>query len=133
NPRGPALRPTASGGCRPPVPLAALQFPRLRRALLTPDTLARWTSDPRETAYMAELRHRLDTGLLAEAAAPAGSALSGDQLRRVLTTGLAGRFSGRRVLTLIPDFTRTVPLAELFPIVVDLLSDSAKLDFMVAL
>ena len=79
------------------------------------------------------IHHHREPGLFAEASAAAGSALSTEQLRRVLSEGLVGRFAERRVLTLIPDFTRTVPLAELFPIVVDLLADTAKLDFMVAL
>lgn len=72
-------------------------------------------------------------GVVAEAVAPAGSHLSPDVLRSTLTTALAGRFTGRRVLALIPDHTRTVPLPALFRIVVDALDDVASLDFMVAL
>jgi len=59
--------------------------------------------------------------------------LSDDQVRQVLVKGLAGNFRGRRVLVLIPDHTRTIPLPFLFREVVELLHDTRQLDFMVAL
>lgn len=59
--------------------------------------------------------------------------LTHDAIRDVLERGLAGRFSGQRVLVLIPDHTRTLPLPELFRTVVELLHDTRRLDFMVAL
>ena len=37
------------------------------------------------------------------------------------------------MLVLIPDHTRTIPLPQLFRMLVDILSDASKLDFMVAL
>ena len=70
---------------------------------------------------------------LFEAVAPAGTQLSHAELRVALSAALAGRFARKRVLVLIPDHTRTLPLPELFRIVVDALGDAATLDFMVAL
>ena len=54
-------------------------------------------------------------------------------IRQTLRESLEGAFSGRKVLVLIPDHTRSLPLPKLFRIVTDLLSDTQKLDFMVAL
>jgi nickel-dependent lactate racemase len=62
------------------------------------------------------------TGLLAE-----------DVIRETLVRGLAGRFAGERVLVLIPDHTRSLPLPFLFRELVTVLRDAAQLDFMVAL
>ena len=59
--------------------------------------------------------------------------LSEEQIYRTLAEGLAGQFSGRRVLALIPDHTRSLPLPALFRAVVELLHDARQLDFMVAL
>lgn len=72
------------------------------------------------------------TPLHAQATAPAGL-LSPDTIRETLERGLAGRFAGQRVLVLIPDHTRSMPLPLLFRAVVDVLHDAAKLEFMVAL
>lgn len=71
--------------------------------------------------------------LLAEATAPDGAALSPDTMRATLEAGLGGRFAGARVLVLIPDHTRTIPLPQLFPLLVDVLTAAKQLDFMVAL
>ena len=60
-------------------------------------------------------------------------ALSYDTTRGVLARGLEGQFRGQRVLALIPDHTRSLPLPELFRMVVELLHDARQLDFMVAL
>lgn len=68
-----------------------------------------------------------------QAAAPAGSTLTPPEIHAALARGLAGRFSGQRVLVLIPDHTRSLPLPLLFRMVVSLLQDTARLDFMVAL
>jgi len=59
--------------------------------------------------------------------------LSHAEISAVLTKGLAGRFAGQRVLVLIPDHTRSLPLPELFRMTVELLRDARQLDFMVAL
>jgi nickel-dependent lactate racemase len=50
-----------------------------------------------------------------------------------LFKGLDGKFTNQRVLVLIPDDTRSLPLPELFRMVVDILHDAKQLDFMVAL
>lgn len=71
--------------------------------------------------------------LHAQAAAPNGQLLSEETIRSTLEQGLRGRFTGARVLALIPDHTRTIPLDQLFPMLVETLSDVKKLDFMVAL
>ena len=59
--------------------------------------------------------------------------LSNEQVIETLHKGLVGRFSNQRVLVLIPDHTRSMPLPFLFRAVVDLLHDVKQLDFMVAL
>lgn len=50
-----------------------------------------------------------------------------------LSQGLAGKFTNQRVLVLIPDHTRSLPMPELFRMVVEILHDARQLDFMVAL
>ena len=59
--------------------------------------------------------------------------LSQGQILETLHRGLDGKFGNQRVLVLIPDHTRTVPLPALFRAVVDVLQDAKQLDFMVAL
>jgi nickel-dependent lactate racemase len=71
--------------------------------------------------------------MYAQAAAPHGQLLSEETIRSTLEQGLRGRFTGARVLALIPDHTRTIPLDALFPMLVETLSDVKQLDFMVAL
>jgi len=60
-------------------------------------------------------------------------ALSDDAIRQTVLEGLEGRFTGQRVLVLIPDHTRTLPLPPLFRLIVDALRDARQVDFMVAL
>jgi lactate racemase len=71
--------------------------------------------------------------LYAQAAVAAGQHLDTDTVRETIAQGLAGRCSGQKVLVLIPDHTRTVPLPLLFRAVVNALHDAAQLDFMIAL
>jgi len=59
--------------------------------------------------------------------------LDADRIRQTLTTALEGEYAGQRVLVLIPDFTRTIPLPQLFRYLVEILHNTAQLDFMVAL
>ncbi len=59
--------------------------------------------------------------------------LSQDTIRATLAEGLAQKFVGQKVLILIPDHTRSLPLPFLFRTLVDLLHDTKQLDFMVAL
>ena len=68
-----------------------------------------------------------------QAVAPYGQLLSDNVIRETLHKGLAGKFTGARVLVLIPDHTRTVPLPQLFRYLVEILHDAHQLDFMVAL
>lgn len=70
--------------------------------------------------------------LLAQARASSGALLGVERIRQTLEA-LRGRFTGQKVLVLIPDHTRTLPLPLLFRMLVEVLGDTAKLDFMVAL
>jgi lactate racemase len=70
--------------------------------------------------------------VLASTTTPAGELLEAAEIRRTLGV-LEGRFSGQKVLVLIPDHTRTLPLPQLFRMLVEVCSDASKLDFMVAL
>jgi len=69
----------------------------------------------------------------AQASAPPGQLLSAETILAALQQGLGRRFTGARVLALIPDHTRSLPLPFLFRALVDILQDVEKLDFMVAL
>ncbi len=71
--------------------------------------------------------------VVSQAVAPAGELLTAAQIAETLHAGLAGQFAGARLLVLIPDHTRTLPLPQLFHLLVDLLRDVRQLDFMVAL
>lgn len=71
--------------------------------------------------------------IVAQTIAANAGLLSDDQIRTALHQGLEGRFSGGRILALIPDHTRTIPLPLLFKMLVDVLHDTQQLDFMVAL
>jgi lactate racemase len=62
-----------------------------------------------------------------------GQILSEDQIIETLHKGLGGKFSNQRVLVLIPDHTRSLPLPFLFRSLVDILHDTNQLDFLVAL
>lgn len=59
--------------------------------------------------------------------------LDEDTIRETIHTGLNSLFDGTRVLVLIPDHTRTIPLSFLFRLLVEVLSATKQLDFMVAL
>lgn len=65
--------------------------------------------------------------------AHAGSLLTVDEIRSTFVKGLEKKFSNQRVLVLIPDHTRSLPLPQLFRLLVDVLHDVSQLDFMVAL
>jgi nickel-dependent lactate racemase len=68
-----------------------------------------------------------------QAVAPDNELLEDDVIHQTLTSALEGRFSGQKVLVLIPDHTRTIPLPQLFCLLVEILHDVGRLDFMVAL
>lgn len=74
----------------------------------------------------------MSSSLLSQAQAPHGQLLETSQIQQALGA-LSGRFSGQKVLVLIPDHTRTLPLPLLFRQLVEVLDDVAQLDFMVAL
>jgi len=59
--------------------------------------------------------------------------LSPDQIIETLHKGLDDKFHNQRVLILIPDHTRSIPLPFLFRSLVEILRDVQQLDFMVAL
>jgi nickel-dependent lactate racemase len=65
--------------------------------------------------------------------APPGENLSQETILNTLHAGLAGKFSNQRLLVLVPDFTRSLPLPMLFKILVSLLEDTSQLDFLIAL
>lgn len=72
-------------------------------------------------------------GIIADAQAGSEGLLSTDTIIQTLHAGLEHHYTKQRVLVLIPDHTRTLPLPFLFRQVVDILSDVQQLDFMVAL
>ena len=59
--------------------------------------------------------------------------LGSESIHAVFEKGLTGRFKGQKTLVLIPDHTRSLPLPELFRLVVEILGEARQLDFMVAL
>ena len=69
--------------------------------------------------------------MLAQATSP--TYLAPGAIEQLLGQALAGQHAGERVLVLIPDHTRTIPLPRLFRLLVELLHDASQLDFMVAL
>lgn len=71
--------------------------------------------------------------IYSQAVALANQLLTNDQVIETLHDGLEGRFRNQRVLVLIPDHTRSLPLPFLFRCLVDILRDTKQLDFMVAL
>jgi nickel-dependent lactate racemase len=70
--------------------------------------------------------------VIAQAISESG-VLTHDAVSQVLAKGLGGRFTGQKVLVLIPDHTRSLPLPELFRMVVEVLHDVRELNVMVAL
>jgi lactate racemase len=74
-----------------------------------------------------------DTVLQTWAIAPQGEILSEEKILSVLHQSLDKQFTRQKVLVLIPDHTRSLPLPFLFRALVEILSDVRQLDFMVAL
>ena len=70
--------------------------------------------------------------LAAKATAPNGQLLPDEEVINTLGV-LEGQFTNQRVLVLIPDHTRSLPLPFLFRALVEVLRDTTQLDFMVAL
>jgi nickel-dependent lactate racemase len=65
--------------------------------------------------------------------APPGQALQKETILAALHQGLDGYFHSQKVLLLIPDHTRSLPLPFLFRALVEILRDARQLDIMVAL
>ncbi len=65
--------------------------------------------------------------------APAGQLITQDKIRNTFFNALEKRFTDQRILVLIPDHTRSLPLPFLFRIIVEVLHDTKQIDFMVAL
>lgn len=68
-----------------------------------------------------------------EAIATKNRLLTDEQIRNSLTVALEKQHTNQKVLILIPDHTRTIPLPQLFRYIVEILHDTKQLDFMVAL
>lgn len=74
--------------------------------------------------------------MLHQLIAPSGKHLSDPEVSKILSNSLGGRFRNAKVLVLIPDHTRTLPLPMLFRAMVEEIArtgGAARLDFMVAL
>lgn len=71
--------------------------------------------------------------IYSQAVSPVSSLLSPEEILETLHRGLREKYHNQRVLVLIPDHTRSVPLPFLFRSLVDVLHDARQLDFMVAL
>jgi nickel-dependent lactate racemase len=70
--------------------------------------------------------------IITKATAQLGQLLTDDEIRDTLGV-LEGQFINQRILVLIPDHTRSLPLPFLFRSLVDMLHNAKQLDFMVAL
>jgi lactate racemase len=71
--------------------------------------------------------------IISQAIAPQGKHLNEKEIIETLHKGLDGRFARQKLLALIPDHTRSLPLPFLFRALVEILRDAKQLDFMVAL
>jgi nickel-dependent lactate racemase len=71
--------------------------------------------------------------IASQSVASPGQLLSEGQILKTLHEALAGQFRNQRVLALIPDHTRSLPLPFLFHAIIEVLHDVKQLDFMVAL
>lgn len=71
--------------------------------------------------------------LISHKIAPENQLLTRQEVIETLHNGMAGQFAGQKVLVLIPDHTRTLPLPFLFRVLVEIFHDARQLNFMVAL
>lgn len=71
--------------------------------------------------------------IFSQAISPSNQLLSNDQIIETLHKGLDDKFRNQRLLVLIPDHTRSLPLPFLFRAVVEILHNVKRLDFIVAL
>ena len=77
--------------------------------------------------------HMNSSKMLAQAQAPRNELLGQEEVIQTLYRGLEHQISGQKVIVIIPDHTRSIPLAKLFHWLVDVLHDVERLDFLVAL
>ncbi len=70
--------------------------------------------------------------LIRNTASPGGN-LSLESTQQTLRTALEDKFANQRLLVLIPDHTRSLPLPFLFRTLIEAISNARQLDFMVAL
>lgn len=71
--------------------------------------------------------------MLSQLTSPEAQTLSYPEVRDAVYRALEHRFSNQRVLVLVPDHTRSLPLPFLFRVLVEVLSRTKQLDFLVAL
>jgi nickel-dependent lactate racemase len=71
--------------------------------------------------------------ITSQAVAPTDHSLTNAQIIEAIQAGLTSTLDGQRVLVLIPDHTRSLPLPFLFRTLVESLRKTNQLDFMVAL
>ncbi len=71
--------------------------------------------------------------IYSQAVTPKDNFLSSRQIIETIQTGLNHTLDGQRVLVLVPDHTRSLPLPFLFRALVEILPRVKQLDFMVAL
>ncbi len=71
--------------------------------------------------------------ILAERKAAENKLLSEDEIREAFYQAFSGKFKNEKLLILIPDHTRTIPLPFLFRLLCELFSEAKELKFMVAL
>ncbi|HET6823490.1 MAG TPA: hypothetical protein VFH34_12645, partial [Anaerolineales bacterium] len=69
----------------------------------------------------------------ARAISPPNQLLPADKIIETLHSGLGGKLTNQRVLVLIPDHTRSLPLPFLFRSLTGVLHDTKQLVFIVAL
>jgi nickel-dependent lactate racemase len=82
--------------------------------------------------FESGLLRGINKRMITKAIAPAGHTLTESEIRNTLGI-LEQQFTKMRVLVLIPDHTRSLPLPFLFRSLVDILHKTQQLDFMVAL
>jgi nickel-dependent lactate racemase len=68
-----------------------------------------------------------------QATAHPNAILDTNTIQQTMVAGLNGKFDNHRILVLIPDHTRSLPLPFLFRTLVEVLKNARQLDFMVAL
>jgi nickel-dependent lactate racemase len=71
--------------------------------------------------------------MLVQTQAPTNELLNQDDVIQVFYRGLEKQYSNQKVIVIIPDHTRSIPMSDLFRLLVEILHDVKKLDFLVGL